>query len=58
MNTKNILKGSLAMVAMTSMMVGCTSDFLEQDPLSFYEPAATYSTGLVFRPLWRNVTSS
>ena len=44
MNTKNILKGSLAMVAMTSMMVGCTSDFLEQDPLSFYEPAATYST--------------
>ena len=32
------------MVAMTSMMVGCTSDFLEQDPLSFYEPAATYST--------------
>ena len=35
MNTKNILKGSLAMVAMTSMMVGCTADFLEQDPLSF-----------------------
>ena len=32
------------MVAMSSMMVGCTSDFLEQDPLSFYEPAATYST--------------
>ena len=32
------------MVAMTSMMVGCTADFLEQDPLSFYEPAATYST--------------
>lgn len=26
------------------MLVGCTDSYLEQDPLSFYEPTTTYST--------------
>ena len=44
MNNKNILKGGVAVIAMASMMVSCSDSFLEQDPLSFYEPATTYST--------------
>ena len=44
MNNKNILKGGVAVIAMASMLVGCGDSFLEQDPLSFYEPATTYST--------------
>ena len=44
MNNKNIFRGGVAVVAMASMLVGCGDSFLEQDPLSFYEPATTYST--------------
>lgn len=44
MNSKNIFKGGAAVILLGSMMAGCTSDFLEQDPLSFYEPTTTYST--------------
>ena len=44
MNSKNIFKGGLTLVAMASMMASCGDKFLEQDPLSFYEPATTYST--------------
>lgn len=45
MNIKknNILRGGL-MLALAGTMVGCSDGFLEQDPLSFYEPATTYST--------------
>ena len=32
------------MLALAGTMVGCSDGFLEQDPLSFYEPATTYST--------------
>ena len=39
----NILRGGL-MLALAGTMVGCSDGFLEQDPLSFYEPATTYST--------------
>ncbi|MBQ9262018.1 MAG: RagB/SusD family nutrient uptake outer membrane protein [Prevotella sp.] len=44
MNSKNIFKGGASVILLGSMMAGCTSDFLEQDPLSFYEPTTTYST--------------
>ena len=42
-NKNNILRKGL-MVALAGTMVGCSDGFLEQDPLSFYEPATTYST--------------
>lgn len=44
MNLKNITAKSLMAVAGVSMLAGCSDSFLEQDPLSFYEPAATYKT--------------
>lgn len=39
----NIIKGFSA-VAAISMLTGCSDNFLEQDPLSFFEPEKTYST--------------
>ena len=39
----NFCKGS-ALVAAFATMSACTDSFLEQDPLSFYEPTTTYST--------------
>lgn len=42
-NSKNIFRTS-AVLAFAGTMVGCTSDFLKQDPLSFYEPGTTYTT--------------
>ena len=44
MNTKNKFKVGLAQITMASMMISCGDSFLEQDPLSFYEPTTTYST--------------
>lgn len=32
------------MLTAAGMLTGCGDDFLKQDPLSFYEPTATYST--------------
>lgn len=44
LNTKNIiLKGSLLMASVATL-TGCSDDFLKQDPLSFFEPTATYVT--------------
>ncbi len=44
MRFNNIFKGGAAFGVMGLMMVSCGDSFLEQDPLSFYEPATTYST--------------
>jgi len=38
-----IYKGVVCAAA-ASVLMSCSDSFLEQDPLSFYEPAATYST--------------
>ena len=40
---KAIYRSSLAIMAATSL-TACSDSFLEQDPLSFYEPTITYST--------------
>lgn len=40
---RNIIK-CLAGVAVATTLTGCSDSFLEQDPLSFFEPAKTYST--------------
>ena len=40
---KAIYRSSLAIMAATSL-TACSDSFLEQDPLSFYEPTTTYST--------------
>ncbi len=37
-----LFKGS-AVVALTATLASCSDSFLEQNPLSFYEPAATYT---------------
>lgn len=43
-NIKNILfNGSLAMASVATL-ASCSDSFLEQDPLSFFEPKATYVT--------------
>lgn len=43
MKTKNKIKG-IIIVSSLLMLNGCTTDFLKPDPLSFYEPGATFST--------------
>ena len=43
-NIKNLYKGCLAMASLAMVSTSCTDSFLEQDPLSFYEPTATYVT--------------
>lgn len=40
---KTLYKGGAA-VAVLAAMTACSDSFLEQDPLSFYEPTATYSS--------------
>ncbi len=40
---KTIIKGGVILTAAT-MLASCSDSFLEQDPLSFYEPTATYTT--------------
>lgn len=42
-NINKMFKGCVA-VASIAMLTGCTDSFLKQDPLSFYEPTATYAT--------------
>ena len=42
-NINNIMHGTLV-IAMVSTMTACSDSFLEQKPLSFYEPSKTYST--------------
>lgn len=39
-----LLYRSSKFVVLAATMTACTDSFLEQDPLSFYEPTATYST--------------
>ena len=41
---QNLYKGAVCAAAVGILMSSCTADNLSQDPLSFYEPAATYST--------------
>ncbi|MBE6287954.1 MAG: RagB/SusD family nutrient uptake outer membrane protein [Mediterranea massiliensis] len=43
-NYINTLYKGGAAVVLTAMMAACSDSFLEQDPLSFYEPTSTYST--------------
>ena len=40
----NFCKGSALVAAFATMTTACSDSFLEQDPLSFYEPTTTYST--------------
>jgi len=44
MNSKNNIKGGAAIMLFGILMASCSDSFLEQDPLSFYEPTTTYST--------------
>lgn len=41
---KHIKTTGAALLAALTITTACTSDFLEPDPLSFYEPATTYAT--------------
>lgn len=41
---KNKYKKLLSLLALTALFSACSKDFLEQDPLSFYEPETTFST--------------
>ena len=44
-NIRNkFLKGVLALTGVTTLWSGCTSDFLQPDPLYFFEPETTFST--------------
>lgn len=40
----NFCKGSALVAALATITTACSDSFLEQDPLSFYEPTTTYST--------------
>ncbi len=40
----NILKGCLAATTSAVLLTGCSDSFLDQDPLSFYNPGNTYTT--------------
>ena len=41
---KTIYKGCMALASFAMLSSSCSDSFLEQDPLSFYEPTATYAT--------------
>jgi hypothetical protein len=43
MKTANYIKG-IALASCLMVLNGCTTDFLQPDPLSFYEPGVTFST--------------
>lgn len=43
MNTHNLYRIALAALSAASL-AACSDSYLDQDPLSFYEPTATYST--------------
>ena len=40
----NILKGCLVGTVSVGLLTGCSDSFLDQDPLSFYNPDNTYTT--------------
>ena len=42
-NIKNITRGGMVLVA-SAMMTACSDSFLEEKPMSFYEPSGTYTT--------------
>ena len=46
MKTSNTIftKACMVLAATALVNVGCTDDFLKQDPLSFYNPENTYTT--------------
>ncbi len=44
MKTLSILTKGVATVMATTLLAGCSDDFLKPEPLSFYEPALTFST--------------
>lgn len=46
MKTSNTIftKTCMVLAATALVNVGCTDDFLKQDPLSFYNPENTYTT--------------
>ena len=44
MKNKNFTKGCMALVSAALLTTGCSDSFLEQDPLSFYNPENTYTT--------------
>lgn len=41
---KNKLSKGILILAATAFLASCTDDFLKPDPLSFYEPEATFTT--------------
>ncbi len=41
---KNNISKLVPLVAATALLVSCSKDFLEPDPLSFYEPETTFTT--------------
>ncbi|KRD12393.1 starch-binding protein [Flavobacterium sp. Root901] len=43
-NIKNKYKKLLPLIVLAALFSSCSKDFLEQDPLSFYEPETTFST--------------
>ena len=43
-NIKNKIKKLLPFMVLAALSVSCSKDFLESDPLSFYEPETTFST--------------
>lgn len=44
MKTLSILTKGTAAVMAAALLAGCSDDFLKPEPLSFYEPALTFST--------------
>ena len=41
---KNKISTLVPLVAVTALLVSCSKDFLDPDPLSFYEPETTFTT--------------
>lgn len=67
-NYRNKIKLLIGAICMSALSAGCSDDFLTPDPLSLYEPAATFSTvdGLnaalasadkALRAYWTNTTA-
>ena len=46
-NRIKLFLGCMA-IGLFATQISCTDAFLKQDPLSFYEPTATYTTEAVF----------
>ena len=43
-NILNIMKGCMVAATSAALLTGCSDSFLDQDPLSFYNPDNTYTT--------------